>query len=169
MALAAYGAAEVRLAKEDRGCHLSWVALAGIGRIESDHGRYGGAVLGEDGRSTPRIVGVPLDGNGVAAIGDSDGGTLDGDTVHDRAVGPLQFIPSTWRRWGADGDGDGTADPNSLPDAALAAGRYLCAAGRGDLRTGPAWTRAVLAYNNSGDYLRKVTAASNGYVVAAAG
>ena len=167
VALAAYGSAEVRLAKEDPGCHLSWVALAGIGRIESDHGRFGGAVLGEDGRSTPRIVGVPLDGNGVATITDTDGGALDGDTVHDRAVGPMQFIPSTWRRYAADGDGDGVADPNALPDAALAAGRYLCVAGGGDLRTGPAWTRAVLAYNNSGDYLRKVTDWSNAYVAAA--
>lgn len=166
VALAAYGRAQLRVARDDPSCHLSWVALAGIGRIESDHGRFRGAVLGEDGRSTPPVVGIALDGDGVATIRDTDGGRLDGDTVHDRAVGPMQFIPSTWRRWGADGDGDGAADPFDVDDAALAAGRYLCAAGGGDLRTPGAWTRAVLAYNASGDYLARVTATSNGYAAA---
>lgn len=169
VALAAYGAAEVRLAAEDPACHLSWVALAGIGAVESDHGRFRGAALGADGRSDPPVVGIPLDGNGVAAIADSDGGRFDGDGVHDRAVGAMQFIPGTWRRWGADGDGDGVADPFVLPDAALAAGRYLCHAGAGDLRDGAAWRRAVLAYNASSAYVARVTRASNGYAAASRG
>ena len=33
-------------------CHIPWPLLAGIGRVESDHGRYGGAVLRPDGTST---------------------------------------------------------------------------------------------------------------------
>ncbi|WP_143448691.1 lytic transglycosylase domain-containing protein [Kineosporia sp. A_224] len=169
VALAAYGAAEVRLAAEDPACHLSWVALAGIGAVESDHGRFRGAALGADGRSDPPVVGIPLDGNGVAAVADSDGGRFDGDAVHDRAVGAMQFIPGTWRRWGADGDGDGVADPFVLPDAALAAGRYLCHAGAGDLRDGAAWRRAVLAYNASSAYVARVTQASNGYAAASRG
>ena len=169
VALAAYGNAERRLASEDPGCHLSWVAVAGIGRVESDHGRFGGAVLRADGRSDPPVVGIALDGNGVAAIRDSDGGRLDGDPVHDRAVGPMQFIPTTWARYAADGDGDGVADPFALPDAALAAGRYLCRAGHGDLRTAGPWTSAVLAYNASTSYLRRVTEAGNGYASASFG
>lgn len=169
VALAAYGNAERVLAGEDPGCHLSWVAVAGIGRIESDHGRFGGAVLRPDGRSDPPVVGIALDGNGVATIRDSDGGRLDGDPVHDRAVGPMQFIPTTWARYAADADGDGVADPFSLPDAALAAGRYLCRAGGGDLRTPGPWTNAVLAYNASTSYLQRVTQAGNGYAAASFG
>ena len=84
--------------RADPGCHLPWTLLAGIGRVESDHGRYGGSVLGNDGVPRPAIVGVALNGKGpVAAIHDTDNGAFDGDTVWDRAVGPMQFIPSTWR------------------------------------------------------------------------
>ena len=166
VALAAYGSAERVLAAENPGCHLSWVALAGIGRVESDHGRYGGAVLLPDGRSDPPVVGIALDGVGVATIRDSDRGRLDGDPVHDRAVGPMQFIPTTWARWATDADGDGRSDPFALPDAALAAGRYLCRSGAGDLRTGSAWTAAVLSYNASTSYLQRVTDYSNSYAAA---
>ncbi len=161
-ALAAYGSAELRLAQENPGCHLSWVALAGIGSVESDHGRFGGAVLRADGTSWPPIVGVALDGAGVGHVHDSDGGALDGDPVYDRAVGPMQFLPGTWRQWGTDANGDGVADPFSLPDAALAAGRYLCAAG-GDLREAGPWHRALWSYNRSEAYAANVTGRSQAY------
>jgi membrane-bound lytic murein transglycosylase B len=109
---------------------------------------------------------MPLDGRpGVAFIADTDGGRFDGDTVFDRAVGPMQFIPSSWRSFGMDGNGDGVADPNNIDDAALAAGRYLCANGR-DLSTGPGWRSAVLSYNNSDDYGRRVYAAADQYASA---
>ncbi len=69
----------------------------------------------------------------------------------------MQFIPGTWRSWGADGNGDGRKDPHNIHDAALAAGRYLCAGDR-DL-TGSAQLRAaVLSYNHSDAYLRTVLA-----------
>ena len=45
----------------------------------------------------------------------------------DRAVGPMQFLPASWARYGADGNGDGVRDPHQLDDAALAAAAYLCA------------------------------------------
>jgi hypothetical protein len=151
-ALAAYGSAELDLTAERPDCHLSWVALAGIGGVESAHGSV-----------ADRVIGVALNGDGVAEIRDTDDGRLDGDTTYDRAVGPMQFLPSTWGRWGSDGDGDGRADPFSYPDAALAAGRYLCASGGGDLRDAGPWSRAVLAYNRSTTYLRKVTDVGNGY------
>ncbi|GAB3062554.1 hypothetical protein GCM10027053_26300 [Intrasporangium mesophilum] len=164
-ALAAYGSAELRLAQENPGCHLSWVALAGIGSVESDHGRFGGAVIRADGTSWPPTIGVALDGEGVGRVPDSDGGATDGDRTYDRAVGPMQFLPRTWRVWGADADGDGVANPFALPDAALAAARYLCAVG-GDLRQEGPWRAALWSYNRSDAYAAEVSARSNGYAVA---
>src|SRR3546814_10762281 len=84
-----------------------------------------------DGRSSRPILGPALDGRpGFAAIRSTpESATWHGDSTWDHAVGPLQFIPSTWSRWAADGDGDGASDPNDIDDAAYAAGRYLCADG----------------------------------------
>jgi membrane-bound lytic murein transglycosylase B len=104
----------------------------------------------------------------VATVHDSDGGRLDGDRVNDRAVGPMQFVPSTWEAWHSDGDGDGVADPQDIDDAALAAARYLCSVG-GDLAGVPGWTRAVLGYNASMDYVRAVNRAAVGYAGASRG
>ncbi|ASO18365.1 membrane-bound lytic murein transglycosylase B [Actinoalloteichus hoggarensis] len=155
-ALRAYANAEARLRAEQPDCGLSWTTLVGIGRVESDHGRFGGAQLGEDGRPTIPIYGPPLDGSpGVMAIPDTDGGEMDGDDVWDRAVGPMQFLPTTWELVGRDADGDGVADPQNIDDAALSAATYLCSAGR-DLNTGDGWWSAVLTYNNSVDYGRRV-------------
>ncbi|WP_328305339.1 lytic transglycosylase domain-containing protein [Actinomycetospora sp. NBC_00405] len=165
-ALQAYGQADLAVKQEQPDCNLSWVTVAGLARIESNHGRYRGASIAENGDVTPRVIGVPLDGTGGnRTIGDTDGGVLDGDTALDRAVGPLQFIPSTWAKWRSDGNGDGVADPNNIFDAALAAGRYLCAGGR-DLATGPGWRAAVLSYNNSDEYGRRVYAAADSYASA---
>jgi membrane-bound lytic murein transglycosylase B len=145
-------------------CRLSWATLAGVGWVESQHGTFGGRTLGVDGRPglTP-IFGVPLSGVGpVAYVADTDGGRIDGDSRYDRAVGPMQFVPSAWRTWGSDGDGDGAADPQDVFDAAYSAGRYLCAAGL-PLKSAIAWSRAVLSYNPSATYLRDVLAAANAY------
>ncbi|MCX4566711.1 lytic murein transglycosylase [Streptomyces albogriseolus] len=151
--LRAYRAAETSVARTDPGCRLPWELLAAIGKVESGQAR-GGAV-DRDGTTLGRITGPALDGRGFALIRDTDGGAHDGDTVYDRAVGPMQFLPSTWARWGTDGNGDGRADPNNVFDAALAAGHYLCA---GDRNLGrPAdLDRAVLSYNHSRSYLRLV-------------
>ena len=86
---------------------------------------------------------------------DSDGGRHDGDLEFDRAVGPMQFIPTTWSRWGRDGNGDGVADPQNIFDAALAAAHYLCS-GPGGLDTDSALTDAYLRYNQSRSYALKV-------------
>jgi hypothetical protein len=96
-----------------------------------------------------------LDGNGFAAIPDSDGGALDGDPHWDRAVGPMQFIPATWARWARDGDNDGVADPQDVEDATAASAAYLCAGGR-DLATADGLRDAVLSYNHSIAYLMLV-------------
>ena len=156
VALRAYHGAADRLAVDDPSCGLRWTLLAAIGRVESNHGRFGGTRLRADGFGTMPIRGIPLDGRpNVALIRDTDGGTLDGDTTFDRAVGPMQFIPATWRSVGADADGDGRSDPNSIFDAALGAGRYLCA-GDADLRDPAQQARAVFRYNHADEYVQVV-------------
>ncbi len=167
-ALSAYAAAELAQRTDTPDCRLSWSTIAGIGRVESDHGRYGGATVDTDGVARPSIIGVPLDGSaGVREIRDTDGGRLDGDTTFDRAVGPMQFLPTTWAVYGADGNGDGVRDPHQLDDAALAAARYLCADGR-DAASGEGWWAGVLTYNSSVDYARLVWAAADRYTTATA-
>ncbi|MBV8933713.1 MAG: lytic murein transglycosylase [Kutzneria sp.] len=157
-ALRAYASADLAMREIAPNCHLSWTMLAGIGRIESNHGRFAGALLADNGTETRPVIGIPLDGSaGIENVPDTDHGALDGDTVHDRAVGPMQFLPGTWRGWASDGNGDGTADPQNVDDAALTAGRYLCAGGK-DLATGHGWWSAVLSYNDSLDYAQRVFA-----------
>jgi uncharacterized membrane protein YgcG len=161
-ALEAYQNAANTADATDPNCGIPWPLLAGIGRVESDHGRYGGAVLRPDGTSTRPIIGIPLNGNGTEVVTDTDGGSIDGDPVYDHAVGPMQFIPSTWARYGADGNGDGIKDPFNIFDAALAAANYLCVAG-GNLATTAGQTRAVLTYNHSTAYLDEVLALEHAY------
>jgi membrane-bound lytic murein transglycosylase B len=169
VALAAYGSAQLAVGAQSPGCHLSWTTLAGIGEVESLHGTYGGAQLLADGRSSRRIIGVAVDGApGLATIRDTDAGRLDGDPHWDRAVGPMQFMPGTWRCWARDSEGDGRADPFDVDDAALSAAGYLCAAG-GDLSTGRGWTAAIRAYNDSDRYLADVWQAAEHYARRAGG
>ena len=163
-AMRAYSVAALRLSSESPGCHVGWSTLAGLGYVESLHGTIGGRSLLDDGHSSSPILGPALDGRGdFAAIPASPtSAQWHGDADWDHAVGPLQFIPSTWATWQSDGDGDGVADPNDLDDAAYAAGRYLCASGA-SLDTGPGWVAAVFSYNHSYDYVRSVYDAASAY------
>jgi membrane-bound lytic murein transglycosylase B len=160
-ALAAYASADLVLAAEQPDCGIGWNTLAGVGNVESRHGSYGGATLSDDGWVAPRIVGPALDGDGFAEIGDTDGGRWDGDVEWDRAVGPMQFIPETWRHWGADGNGDGERNPNQLDDAALAAARYLC--NSGPMVDPSQWRDALFTYNPLQQYVDDVAAHASEY------
>jgi membrane-bound lytic murein transglycosylase B len=160
-AVRAYSGASLALAAEQPHCHLGWTTLAALGAIESGHGTHGGSRIGADGVARPPIFGPRLDGGAFGAVADTDDGRLDGDPTWDRAVGPLQFIPSTWARWGADGNGDGRADPQQLDDAALTAGRYLCS--YGDLSSPAAWRAAVFAYNHLDSYVAAVSETAQRY------
>jgi membrane-bound lytic murein transglycosylase B len=163
VALNAYRVAATRMKHADAGCGINWSLLAGIGREESDHGRFGGAVLHADGVSTPPIVGPALDGVHWDYVpAPANGLALDGDATYAHALGPMQFIPSTWAIYGTDATGDGRADIFNINDAALSAARYLCTAG-GDLRTQAGQVRAVLAYNHSDQYLAQVLALADAY------
>lgn len=151
-ALAAYAGAALAKAGSMPECGLAWNTIAGIGATESDHGRHGGSSVGPDGTVTPPIYGVPLaGGEGIEHIADSDGGTLDGDTEFDRAVGPFQLIPQTWRNWHTDGSGDGVEDPHNIDDAAMATANYLCRVSVG-IDTEAGWIAAVSGFNSPQSY-----------------
>jgi membrane-bound lytic murein transglycosylase B len=144
-------------------CRIEWWALAGISKIEGRHGRYGGGQLSARGYPTVPIIGPALTGfGGFAHIADSDDGHYDGDPTFDRAVGPMQFIPSTWARWGRDGDGDGEIDPHDFYDAAAAAAAYLCS-GRTDLTADDQLRAGLFSYNHSAFYVSVVLAAAREY------
>jgi murein DD-endopeptidase MepM/ murein hydrolase activator NlpD len=67
------------------------------------------------------------------------------------AIGWMQFMPSTWERWGVDATGDGVADPWNAEDAVTAAARYLAASGgQTDI------ARAVFSYNHAQWYVDEV-------------
>ena len=159
-AVRAYATAQLR---EPRGCEVGWTTLAGIGWVESQHGTLDGRTLADDGRSSTPILGPALDGDPYAAIrATPETSAWHGDPVWDHAVGPLQFIPSTWEQWGTDADGDGVADPNDIDDAAGAAVAYLCADGH-DLTSGAGWADAVFGYNHDQSYVDSVYAAATAY------
>jgi len=153
--LTAYRNARDTINSRQPGCHLPLELLEAIGRVETSHARHG--MVDSNGTTLSPILGPVLDGNGFAAIPDTDGGRYDGDTVWDRAVGPMQFIPSTWAGWFADGNGDHRADPHNVYDASLAAARYLCAANR-DLGTPEGLDEAIFSYNHSTSYRNLVLA-----------
>ena len=149
------------------GCGISWNTLAAIGWIESGHGTHGGGELTPAGLASLPIIGPSLDGRGFAAVPDTDGGEWDGDSVWDHAVGPMQFIPSTWKVAGRDGNDDGVADPRNIDDASLSAALYLCQGGR-DLTSARGWTEGIFSYNQSDVYVRQVRDKANAYAVMSA-
>jgi membrane-bound lytic murein transglycosylase B len=162
-ALAAYQRAETVINTADKSCNIPWQLIAAIGRVESDHGRYGGNTLNANGLATPGIFGIALDGsNGTSRISDSDAGLYDSDSKFDRAVGPMQFIPSTWRVVGVDADGDGERNPQDIDDAALATAVYLCS-GNDDLSTEAGQRASVFRYNHSQSYVDLVLSIMRAY------
>ena len=163
-ALAAYQRAETVINAADKTCNLSWQLVAAIGRVESNHGRANGNTLNSDGLAVPGIYGVALDGkNDTAVISDTDAGEYDSDAKFDRAVGPMQFIPSTWSVVGVDADGDAKRNPQDIDDAALATAVYLCS-GPDNLSTAAGQHAAVFRYNHSESYVDLVLSIMNAYL-----
>ena len=74
------------------------------------------------------------------------------------AVGWMQFMPSTWLRYGVDANGDGVADPWNPNDAVYSAARYLAAAGGGSNLD-----HAVYAYNHADWYVNEVLGLAQSY------
>lgn len=167
-ALVAYVGAATIKAQQLPSCGLGWNTVAAIGLVESDHGRHAGSRIEADGRAVPPILGIALDGAATALIPDSDGGSIDGDDEFDRAVGPMQLIPGTWRNWHVDGNGDGVEDPQNIDDAAVAASNYLCRASP-DLVSEDGWRAGIAAYNRSTSYAVAVADAANRFTAATQG
>ncbi|HEX7322571.1 MAG TPA: lytic murein transglycosylase [Mycobacterium sp.] len=156
IALEAYAYAARVAEVENPNCHLSWTTLAGIGQIESHHGTYSHSKLTVNGDVSPPIRGVRLDGSGgtMRIVEDQETERADDDGVV-RAMGPMQFIPETWRLYGVDANNDGIVSPDNIDDAALTAAGYLCWTGK-DLATRDGWLTALTAYNDSETYARAV-------------
>lgn len=117
----------------------SWAVVAGIWKIESGHATSGGATADPvTGDVTPQIFGP--------------------STPYGRAMGPGQFLPSSWEAFGADGDGDGDADPHNVFDAALGTLRHLCGVPmvHNDLSTDEKLREALYGYNHSWAYVDEV-------------
>lgn len=160
VALDAYVKAAAVLNTDVPACRIRWEVLAGISRTEGRHGTFRDSELGADGTVEPPIIGIPLNGgSNTALVSDTDGGQWDGDVAFDHAVGPMQFIPSTWRFYGVDADEDGEVNPQNLYDATEAAGRLLCRNSAG-YDTSEGLERGLLSYNQSTEYVRVVS----GYV-----
>jgi hypothetical protein len=136
---------------------MRWPILAGIAKVESNHAI--GRTIAENGDIRPKIYGVLLNGSGAGgnttAFPDTDAGKWDGTAQGDRAVGPFQFLPSTWEGIGKDAGGDKTADPHNADDAALGAAIYLCGTGR-DLTKRAQLKAAIFQYNHSQEYVADV-------------
>jgi hypothetical protein len=112
---------------------VDWAILSGIGKVECDHGR-------DPDPSCTRAGAVNTAGAG----------------------GPMQFLASTWARYGVDGDTDGRADRWDPADAVYAAANYLRASGfRRDPR------QAIFAYNNAVWYVEAVESVASRYREAA--
>ncbi|MGW2748441.1 C40 family peptidase [Streptomyces sp. NPDC001450] len=156
--LDAYQSAAAQLPDQAPKCKgMTWAILAGIAKIESNHAT--GRKIAPNGDITPHILGPVLDGSGTGgnttAFPDTDNGRWDGTATAERAVGPFQFLPSTWESTGRDGNSDGTKNPHNADDAALGAAVYLCGNGR-DLTDRSQLKAAILQYNHSDAYVADV-------------
>ncbi|QCX82268.1 Peptidoglycan endopeptidase RipA precursor (plasmid) [Streptomyces sp. YIM 121038] len=167
--LAAYKKASRLVGRHVPACRgMSWPVLAGIAKVESDHAS--GRTIASNGDIRPRILGVLLDGSGAGGnttvFPDTDNGRWEGTARGERAVGPFQFLPSTWASTGRDGNGDNKRDPHNAFDAALGAAVYLC--GRGRDLTKPSQLRAaIFQYNRSSTYVANVSGWISQYRAAA--
>ncbi|GAA3386471.1 C40 family peptidase [Streptomyces racemochromogenes] len=163
--MAAYLTGASQVAAYVPGCRgMRWQILAGIARVESDHAA--GHLVGAGGDIAPIITGPRLDGSGAGgnttAIRDTDGGRWDNDSEYERAVGPFQFLPETFRAYGKDSNKDGQISPHNADDAAAAAAVYLCGNGR-NLTDREQLRAAIHTYNLSWAYVDDVMSGIDRY------
>ncbi|WP_328876338.1 NlpC/P60 family protein [Streptomyces sp. NBC_00287] len=167
--LTAYKKAVPQVGRHAPHCRgMRWPILAGIAKVESNHAV--GRNIADTGDIRPRIYGVLLNGSGAGGnttvFPDTDNGRWDGTASGERAVGPFQFLPSTWTVFGEDANRDKAADPHNADDAALGAAIYLCGEGR-DLTQRDQLKSAVFQYNHSDAYVANVLGWIDQYAAAA--
>lgn len=167
--LTAYKKAVQQARKHVPNCRgMRWPILAGIAKVESNHAV--GRTLADNGDIRPKIYGVLLNGSGqggnTTVFPDTDAGRWDGTASAERAVGPFQFLPSTWEGVSQDANGDKAADPHNADDAALGAAIYLCGNGR-DLTKPSQLKSAIFQYNRSHEYVANVLGWVDQYAAAA--
>ena len=148
-AMTGYAKATVKLTKEDPGCHLSWVTLAAIGKVTTDHGRNGGGRI-----LTTGAMDKPI-------------GTIEVRDFYNRVVstpnasGPMQLAPAIWTKYKASASG-GKPDPQNVDDAALTTANALCADGH-DLSQGQTWWDSVSTLQSAPLFLHRTLATVNVY------
>ncbi|MCA9349426.1 lytic murein transglycosylase, partial [Candidatus Saccharibacteria bacterium] len=120
---------------------LDWTVIAGMYKKESNHGRYPNNTVAADGTVSNPIIGDVLTRSG------------------ERAIGPGQFLPSTWSSVGFDADGDGEVNAQDADDAIASSVRYICpGVGKNDN-----YKSAVAIYNGSSSYYTGVMNWSSRY------
>ena len=147
-------ALEAYLAAGDHCEGLQWNVLAGIGKVESNHGRVFGGQIEGDGDVVPPIFGAALNGSGAGGNTTPwPSGQWEGQwgltSPWLRALGPMQFISPSWSAFGQDGNGDGVEDPHNIFDGALAAAQLLCESQGGEITD---ISDALFSYNRSTEY-----------------
>ncbi|MEQ0558362.1 C40 family peptidase [Amycolatopsis sp. NEAU-NG30] len=148
-AMVGYAKATTKLAKDVPGCRLSWVTLAAVGKVTTDHGRARGGQFGTTG-----VLDKPL-------------GTIEVRDFYNKVVstanaaGPMQLAPSIWSRYQASYAG-GKPDIQNIDDAALTTGRALCADGH-DLSQGQVWWDSVSTLQPAPLFLHRTLATVNVY------
>lgn len=148
-AMRAYASATGTLQKQRPECDLSWVTLAAVGKIASDHGRHGGRELDDQG--------VP-----DRAIGTIEERDFAGDNISQPgAAGPLQLGQAAWQQW-ATSDSDDKPNVQDIDDAALTAGYALCGDDR-DLGTQDDWISGLSLFNDAPRYIHRVVATASVY------
>lgn len=148
-AMVGYAKATTKLSKDVPGCHLSWVTLAAVGKVTTDHGRAHGGQFGTTG-----VLDKPL---GTIEVRDFSNKVV--STAN--AAGPMQLAPAIWGRYQASASG-GKPDVQNIDDAALTTGRALCADGH-DLSQGQVWWDSVGTLQPAPLFLHRTLATVNVY------
>ena len=136
---------ELRIARQD-------ITARSVSRISSQH-------YEKLYRQAARDYGFADDWYILAAVGkvESNHGRNLGPSSAG-AMGPMQFLPSTWQAYGLDGNGDREANIMDPEDAIPAAARYLRAGGAPE-----DWYAALYTYNRAGWYVEKVLRVAEAY------